>query len=215
MSRLVPAAALLLLLAGAWQHGKGVHVGWQIGAANRNQNLNTVPCLLAFRTAPADCLSKLYTRDGDYVRANAPTLERWHLGPFTALPISAAENPAQSEPKLPEVDPKLVEGTVDAVDFQLQPDGRLLVKAQGWSLIGRRETPAAVALTIDGVNAGETTLFLPRGDVSAFFNRELPPSGWTIEATLALSKGNHTVSAVILDRNGKTLGTLPPKELSW
>lgn len=214
-SRVVLAAAALLLLTAAWQHTKAVRVGWQIGAANRNQNLNAIPCLIQYRTAPADCLRKLYAFDGNYVRQQARTLERWHLGPFTALPVS--DTPAETElaPKPEDVDPQLIEGTLDALDVQPQPDGRVIVKAQGWSLIGRRESPPAVALIIDGVKAGETTLFLPRGDVAAFFNREIPPSGWTIEATVRLGRGNHHVIAVILDRDGKTLGTLPPKELSW
>ena len=210
MQRVAVAIAAVLLLAGAWQHSRAVRLGWAIGEANRNQNLNTVPCLVTYRTAPDDCLRKLYARDGAYVRLNARTLERWRLGPFAGLPPTRAELAAEDPDRK-----RVVEGTVDIVELLPRPDGTVAVKAQGWGLLDREETPAAVALTIDGKTVGQTSAFVNRVDVAQFFNRSLPPAGWTIEGSASLKKGPHRVEAMVLSPTGKVLGTLVPKDVSF
>jgi len=195
--------ALLVLVLGTWQHWKTIQVGWVIGPATRDQNLATIPCLMSYRTASADCLRRLYSPSADWVRRNAAVLERWHLGPF----VPHADSAQRAS--------RTIQGTLDRVRIERNAGGTATITAEGWALAGK-EPPASVVLMLDDQSVGQTSTFLVRSDVAAHFKKSMPPVGWIIRAEVpAVGSGTHRARVVLMSREGIALGSLPPKEVSF
>jgi len=82
-------------------------------------------------------------------------------------------------------------GTFDAIESHGQE-----VAAAGWALVGH-ESPAQVALMIDGKGAQATSVFTERPDVRAALN-ETSRAGWRIPIdTSQLAPGEHHVTAMV------------------
>jgi hypothetical protein len=195
--------ASLLLALGTWHHWRAVQVGWVIGPATRDQHIATIPCLMSYRTASTDCLRRLYSPDAHWVRRYAAVLERWHLGPFVPHPIVA------------EVASRTIEGTLDRIRIERTAGGTATITAEGWALTGG-EAPGSVALLLDDRSVGQTSTFLVRADVVAYFRKSLPPCGWIIRAEVAtVGPGTHRAQVVLMSREGIALGSLPPKDVAY
>jgi hypothetical protein len=199
-------AAGLIALVAARQAWATVRVGWAVGPADRDMKLEAEGCLLAYRTAPADCLKHLYFPGGEVVRQRAAVLDRFHLGPFAEAhpPTSARGHAAAASPpsssEAPPPSPPALSGSVDFAGMTgaggVVHSGGLLV-VEGWALSGDQESLAAVIVVVDGRWLGATARFLPRPDVDRFFARSLPPSGWHDELpSTGLAPGPHQVTAL-------------------
>ncbi|HEV8630680.1 MAG TPA: hypothetical protein VGV61_10215, partial [Thermoanaerobaculia bacterium] len=176
------AAGLLLATAATRQAWATARLGWEIGAANRDLKLRTIPCVLHYRTADRECLSNLYVADGELVRRRAAILERWKLGPFAHADAAAAAAAVQLDAAGSGPGPAL-RGSVDFVGGR-GPGGedgaagsREPVVAEGWTLAGD-VAPAAIILEVDGRWVAASAAFFARPDVGKFFGRPVPPCGW-------------------------------------
>lgn len=215
-SRLLATSTGLALAGGLVVAGVlTARVGWLVGPANRDLKERALPCLLAYRTAPEDCLDDLFVADGEWVRAQAPILERWRLGPFAAPPSPSAGAPGLGTVVRSDDTPSVAGragGTVDylgAPPLNAEPGRARRGQAalvEGWALAPGGRTPQDVVITIDGRAAGSTSTFFSRPDVAAFYRRPVPPCGWRLLLdTGNLEPGEHEVRAHLRDRASQQL----------
>lgn len=197
------------LLVASYQYVKGARLGWLVGRASYYQNVKTRQCLLNYRVAPDDCLEKLYVGDARWVRDHAATLERWRLGPFHEFPSHDAKRDPLDQ------SPGEIEGSIDSLRVEQQPDGSIKVIVEGWSLIGHSLSPQAVVLFFDDERIDETSMLYERPDVSAFFGRAIPSSGWEFRTTVPTNRrGNHTVRIAVSTGDG-ILRTLAARTITF
>lgn len=93
-----------------------------------------------------------------------------------------------------------IRGAFDSIETSSGPTQRITigerVEAVGWALAGH-ETPAQVAIMVDGARAFLTTSFVERPDVRAAL-QESSPTGWRVFIdTSTLLPGTHTFSALV------------------
>jgi hypothetical protein len=193
------AAIAVTLLVGGWQLFKTKRVGWGIGIANHKLKVESIPCLLRYRTAPLECLQALYAPGGERVREYAWILERWGLGPFArTAELGAPDLSVRGGfDYLRSTAPG--GGPPEAEDPSVAAGVPLL--AEGWAFANDFHAPAAVILTVDGEWRAATSRRLSRPDVDYFFRRALPlpDSGWILAVpTHGLAPGTHRAEALVL-----------------
>ena len=201
--RLVGACGGLLFVLGAYQAFRTAEIGWANGAADQAMKERVIPCIVEYRTAPAECLRNLYVADAEFVRRGAATLEQWGLGPFADASGTG-----------------LIRGHVEQVGGSAADGDTVTVRTGstvlvvGWSLVGDFQSPGAVVMSVDGTWKAITARFLPRPDVGDYFHRQVPDCAWQFELPTAdLSPGKHRLEVLVLPQGSSSLLPLPVVEL--